>query len=250
MKKHKYRSYKYNLHQHLYENDSGRRLDYCNWLLREQVNDNNFVLKILFSDETRFTNNGMFNRNNTRYWAQENPRLLRQGNFQERFGFNVWAAIIGRRIIGPIFFDGALTGQRYLGFLRNEIHYEINNLPEDLKNNMYFQQDGAGPHNAIIVRDFLNETYGDRWIGTNGPVRWPPRSPDLTPLDFYLWGRIKDKVYSRQAPTTLEDLRDGVTRAFQEITNEELLNVARCTLNRAELCRAEDGRNFEHIIGH
>lgn len=249
LKKHKYRSYKYNLHQHLYENDSDRRLVYCNWLLRKQVDDNNFLSKILFSDETRFTNNGMFNRNNMRYWAQENPRLLRQGRFQDRFGFNVWAGIIGNRIIGPIFFYGSLTGERYLEFLQNEIQNEINNLPQDLKNNMYFHQDGAGPHNARIVRDYLNETYEERWIGTNGPVRWPPRSPDLNPLDFYLWGYIKDKVYSRP-PTTLADLRNRVTQAFQAIANDELRNVVRCTLNRTQLCVAENGYHFEHIIGH
>jgi hypothetical protein len=34
-----------------------------------------------------------------------------------------------------------------------------------------------------------------RWIGRGGPIAWPPRSPDLTPLDFFLWGYVKSIVY-------------------------------------------------------
>jgi hypothetical protein len=37
------------------------------------------------------------------------------------------------------------------------------------------------------VRDVLSNSYHDRWIGRGGPTAWPPRSPDLNPLDFYLW---------------------------------------------------------------
>ena len=49
---------------------------------------------------------------------------------------------------------------------------------------MYFQQNGAPPHNARIITDYLNDTFPHRWIGKNGAIRWPARSPDLTPLDL------------------------------------------------------------------
>lgn len=129
LKKYKYRSFKFQLHQHLYENDNNRRLEYCNQYLGKLADDWEFPYKILYSDESRFTNNGMFNKNNTRYWAKENPRLLRQGHFQERFGFNVWMGIIGTRLVGPIIFDGQLNGERYLSFLRNEIENFVDDLP-------------------------------------------------------------------------------------------------------------------------
>jgi hypothetical protein len=35
----------------------------------------------------------------------------------------------------------------------------------------------------------------DRWIGLGGPTAWPPRSPDFTPMDFFLWGHIKALIY-------------------------------------------------------
>ncbi|EZA51149.1 hypothetical protein X777_10422 [Ooceraea biroi] len=59
----------------------------------------------------------------------------------------------------------------------------------------WFQHDGAGPHYANIVRDYLNETFRNVWIGRGSRVRWPARSPDLTSPDFYLWGYLKDVVY-------------------------------------------------------
>ncbi|KAJ8938501.1 hypothetical protein NQ318_005165 [Aromia moschata] len=53
---------------------------------------------------------------------------------------------------------------------------------------------GLPPHNAKINTNWLNTTFSDM-IGTYGPIRWPARSPDLTSLDFWLWGYIQDQVY-------------------------------------------------------
>ena len=47
--------------------------------------------------------------------------------------------------------------------------------------------DGAPAHFSLVAREFLNATYEDRWIGRGGPHLWPARSPDLNPLDFFLW---------------------------------------------------------------
>jgi hypothetical protein len=40
------------------------------------------------------------------------------------------------------------------------------------------------------VRDVHSNSYHARWIGIGGPTAWPPRSPDFSPLDFYLWGHF------------------------------------------------------------
>ncbi|KAJ8941278.1 hypothetical protein NQ318_016943 [Aromia moschata] len=110
LKKHKFKPFKYQVHHHLYEADHQRRLEFCNWFMVQQRP--NLSRFILFSDESRFTNLGMFNKNNSRYWARENPHLFRQGAFQERFGVNVWMGVIGTRIVGPIFFENPLTADQ------------------------------------------------------------------------------------------------------------------------------------------
>ncbi|GFW49155.1 uncharacterized protein TNCV_3924621 [Trichonephila clavipes] len=52
---------------------------------------------------------------------------------------------------------------------------------------LWFQQDGAACHTARATIDLLKDTFGDRLISRFGPVNWPPRSCDLTPLDYFLW---------------------------------------------------------------
>lgn len=247
LKKHKYKSFKYQLHQHLYEDDGARRMIFCNWVLEKYGQDREFHKNILFSDESRFTNNGMFNRNNCRYWATENQHLVREGNFQERFGFNVWAGIKNNRIIGPIIFDGPLTGERYLEFLQNEIEDGIDNLPLAQQGQLYFQQDGAPPHNSRNVAAYLNNRFGEQWIGTNGPVRWPARSPDLTCIDFFLWAHLKNIVYSTAVYTRV-DLENRVRMAFDNISPTELQNVQDNFIKRIRKCRDQNGGHFEQLL--
>ena len=51
----------------------------------------------------------------------------------------------------------------------------------------------------------------------DGPTPWPPRSPDITPLDFFLWGYVKDKVFSTPVPD-ITNLKGRITDAFATIT--------------------------------
>lgn len=249
LKKHGYKSFKYQLHQHLYEGDFVRRLEYCNWFLEHNDADNSLANSILYSDESRFTNNGMFNRQNTRYWSTINEHRMMEGNFQEIFGVNVWAGIIGTRIVGPILFQGHLNAERYLGFLQHEIENFLEELPLEINNpHLYYQQDGAPAHNAIVVRNYLEERFGEHVISTHGPIRWPPRSPDLTPLDFFLWGHIKKIVY-RTPPTTLNILENRIRAAFASITPDMLRNVVENNVFRVRKCQEVEGQHFENLIG-
>jgi hypothetical protein len=98
----------------------------------------------------------------------------------------------------------------------------------NLQPTVIFQQDGAPPHWGRIVRDCLDATFPNRWPGRDGRLAWPPRSPDITPLDFFLWSYVKDKVYATKV-TWVEDpktrIRDVVTtinRGMLACTWEEL----------------------------
>ncbi|KZC14388.1 hypothetical protein WN55_07009 [Dufourea novaeangliae] len=71
---------------------------------------------------------------------------------------------------------------------------------------MWLQHDGCPAHYARRVRDALNELYPNQWIGRGALLSWPPRSPDLTPLDFFLWGALKNAVY-QEVPTTPENMK-------------------------------------------
>ncbi len=75
----------------------------------------------------------------------------------------------------------------------------------------YFQQEGARSHTAYTTMEFLQEFFDD------GLISWPARSPDLTPLDFFLWGYVKDNVFKHN-PATIAELKTLITEAVAEIT--------------------------------
>jgi hypothetical protein len=60
---------------------------------------------------------------------------------------------------------------------------------------LHFMHDGAPTHFSFIAHRYLNWKFPAWWIGRGGPIAWPPRSPDLSPQDFYLQGHLKSLVY-------------------------------------------------------
>jgi hypothetical protein len=179
---------------------------------------------ILWSDESRFHNNGIVNRHNCHYWSQDNPHWLKETNFQNIWGVNVWCGIINGQFIGPRFYEGTLTGQLHLEVLRDELFEFMEHAPLNIRQNMILQQDGAPPHNARIVTNHLNTAYPGRWFGNRSEgIRWPAsRSPDLTPLDFFLWPYLKERVYLNPL-NDVEDLKTRIRNERQRLNgNSEL----------------------------
>lgn len=95
LKKNKFRPYKPSIVQGLKENDFNRRLIFCHWFIQKCRDNQIFSNRVLWTDETRFTNCGIFNRHNHHHWSVENPHLTSQRRLQTRFGFNVWCGILG-----------------------------------------------------------------------------------------------------------------------------------------------------------
>ena len=77
-------------------------------------------------------------------------------------------------------------------------------IEEEDIGNIWFQQDGARCHTAEATLDVLCPVFEDRIIRCKADVVWPPRSCDLTPLDYYLWSAIKDKCYADK-PETIDN---------------------------------------------
>lgn len=227
--------------------DHNLRMEFCNWAIDRENNAPNFFQNVMFSDESSFTNTSMPNRRNLHFYSDTNPYFTRRIPNQRRWSINVWAACLGPYIIGPHFFEGSLTGVRYLDFLQNTLPELLENVPLNIRQNMWFQHDGAPAHSTLAVRNFLNNTYPGRWIGRGGPVSWPARSPDLTPLDFFVWGYVKGKVY-RQPPTTVVDMRNRIVAAFETITEGMMTDVYRSFLNRSQVCIQQGGGQFEHAL--
>ena len=74
-------------------------------------------------------------------------------------------------------------------------------IKEEDIGNIWFQQDGAECHTAEATLDVLGTVFEDRIISRRADVVWPPRSCNLTPLDYYLWGAVKNKSYADKPET-------------------------------------------------
>ncbi|GFV83324.1 uncharacterized protein TNCV_1900501 [Trichonephila clavipes] len=112
---------------------------------------------------------------------------------------------------------------------------------------MWFQHDGAPAHFSADVRSALDTAYPGRWIGRDGPVNWPARSPDLSCLDFFLWGYVKSLVYASPIDSD-EALVARIAVVAGEI--QEMPGIfasVRHSLRRCCLCN-EENRQIKMVL--
>ena len=117
----------------------------------------------------------------------------------------VWAGLIKDHIIGPLLHQWKCPGQVYLQLLQQRVWPGLQAIMGEEEEFVVFQHDGPSAHYETRVRAWLDGKLEDRWMGRGGPIPWPARSPDLSPLDFWLWS-YQNKVYAN-AVTTLDELR-------------------------------------------
>ncbi|GBM51825.1 hypothetical protein AVEN_226753-1 [Araneus ventricosus] len=108
---------------------------------------------------------------------------------------------------------------------------------------VWFQHDGAPAHKTSSVKQCLMEEFGEKISGYGGFQEWPPRSPDPTPMDFFLWGYLKQKVYATPPPT-LQELQRRITDACANVTPAMLHLVQREVQASVQMCIVADGEKF------
>ncbi|GFX97687.1 uncharacterized protein TNCV_3065741 [Trichonephila clavipes] len=175
---------------------------------------------------------------------------LTEKDFNLSETLTVWCALWAGGIIGPYFFKNdefhnvTVNGDRYRAMITNFFIPELNN--HDVQE-LWFQQDGVTCHTARATIDLLKDTFGDRLISRFGPVNWPPRSWDLTPLDYFLWGYVKLLVYADK-PQTLDHLEDNIRRVIADIRPQMLEKVIENWTSRLDYLRASRGSPMPEII--
>lgn len=140
-----------------------------------------------------------------------------------------------------------LDARAYREFLENELPILLEDVPLEARQRMIFQHDGAPAHFSRQTREILDRNFPDRWIGRAGPIVWPPRTPELNPLDYFVWGHIKAKVEHVRDGTEAE-VREAIVAAFNTITPDMVHRATRQIVRRAELCVQERGRHFEQLL--
>ncbi|GFV18540.1 DUF4817 domain-containing protein [Trichonephila clavipes] len=230
----------------IHQNDHQARRRLVEWVQNVIAVVLDFHKRILFSDEAHFWLNGYVNKQNCRIWSEANPQVYVETPLHPE-KLTVWCALWAGGIIGPYFFKNdeghnvTVNGDRYRAMITNFFIPELNNHHVQ---KLWFQQDGATYHTARATIDLLKDTFGDRLISRFGPVNWPPRSCDLTPLDYFLWGYVKSLVYADK-PQTLDHLEDNIRRVIADIRPQMLEKVIENWTSRLDYIRASRGRHTE-----
>uniref|UniRef100_T1I0V0 Tc1-like transposase DDE domain-containing protein n=1 Tax=Rhodnius prolixus TaxID=13249 RepID=T1I0V0_RHOPR len=151
-------------------------------------------------------------------------------------------------------------GDCLLGFARNNPHrlsgkgdilpVLLEDFPLQHRLDKYFQQDGCPAHNARVVRDYLDRNIHEKCLETHCPIQWPPRSLDLTQMDYFLWGYLKNKVYSNLNPVaSVHDLKRRITLACLDLDFVTLsAATSKAWESRVLACLTVDCAQFEQIL--
>ena len=238
--------YKIAMVQQVLPRDYAVRVTFCEQMI-DMMEDETVIL---MSDEAHFHLDGFVNKQNFRYWSDENPQQLHERPLHSA-KVTVWCAVSNKCVIGPYFFEeGGLTvtvnHERYLRMLESFFIPELRRKRLPITR-IWFQQDGATAHTAHAVMDYLKLKFRGRVISRFGDIAWPARSPDLSVCDYFLWGYLKSKVYVNR-PGTLDALKVAITQEIASIRTVLLEKVFNNFTSRLEECMVRDGQHLTDVI--
>ena len=248
----RYHPYQMIRRHELLARDHERRMAFSNWLLQRPPR---FVQDLVIGDEACFSLNSSLNTHNIRQYS---PRGQRPLNFSyekknSRQKVTVWVGLVGNgTLLGPYFLDQNVNGECYLNMINDQVVPTLDQMPRFARRRngqfrrLWWAQDGAPAHRRRIVTDRLHQLFGNRVISLNEEVEWPPRSPDLTPLDFFLWGHLKSRIFS-SPPANIEELRRRIVDETDVVRQDGNLIRRACQgmLRRAQLCIRRNGGHVE-----
>lgn len=230
--------------QQLQNDDQPKRLQFCESVLEKQTNDQNFISKFVFSDEACFHLNGSVNSHNTFIYNRENPHATVE-KLMKSAAIVCWAMVSPRIGIHFQILHSTMNGETYKEILTSTV---IPIFKERRNRDLIYQQDGAPAHFSREVRNVLEREIPHRWIGRGSSFPWPPRSPDLSVLDFWLWGDIRHKLYQQPVPQNLDDLANKLTGLLANVKTDIIAKSFQSFLRRCHLCVEQSGSHFEHLL--
>ena len=228
-----------------------RREERAAELLRRYL-DAASLRRVWFSDESIFTLNKRVNAQNDRVYGRH-PETRRRDVTPERIQVSSRSQG-GRVMVGGcvsvmgktslVFIDSSVRLNQYTYRDILEQHY-FPDIRAVCGSNWTFQQDGAPCHTAHSVVEFLEEAC-PAFIE---PEAWPPKSPDLNPLDFFVWSELERMVYRGQRIRTIEELKERLTACWDQLSQRLLARAVGAVPKRLQACVTAHGARFEHMLG-
>jgi hypothetical protein len=161
----------------------------------------------------------------------------------------VWVGLTRTGIVlGPHFVQGNLDTREYLRIIRYNVvqrDFPINDID---RNAMFWQQGGAPLHTSNATMQCLRGQFPGRVISKHGDWPWPPRSPDLTVCDFFLWGYLKHRIWNVPHDEQLNNsrqLREAIVTECHNIDQQIIQRSFDCMVTQATRCMNARGHAFQ-----
>lgn len=238
--------YKLLITQELKITDHALRKTFAETMLQKLEDGEIDLNNLLMSDEAHFELSGTVNKQNCRYWSEANPNIVVQKPLHSQ-RVTVWAGVARWGIVGPYFFTETINKERYIEMINEFLLPFLRRLRRVRRT--WFQQDGATCHTAKETIAVLKKAFGNRILSRNTNFAWPPRSPDLTAPDFFLWGFLKSRVYNTR-PRNLEELKTRISEEISQIDTPMLEKVFKNFEKRLKDCVSQNGGHLNEIIFH
>jgi len=101
------------------------------------------------------------------------------------------------------------------------------------------QHDGASVHTA-------RKTMEKEKIDFIEPDIWPPNSPDLNPVDYAVWGALKQRVYHGRKFKTVEELKQTIVTEWKNLSQRFIDSCINEWRRRLECVVKNGGGHIEH----
>ena len=226
---------------------SEKNKEFCRWFLDQE---DEFPQRIIWSDEKWFVMHPAPNTKNDVIWAPWNPEEEVECKRQGDTKVMAWCAMVDGRMLKVRWMvdeegrSASVNGDRYQSLLQDvwtEVRFRSS------QRLFWVMQDGARPHTTDINLNLLRDKFRGRVISRRSEHSWPPYSPDLNPLDFFVWGYLEDQV-KRIKPATVEELRAAVEDVASTVPEEMIRDAAQNFIKRCRACIEASGGHFEYFL--
>lgn len=170
------------------------------------------------------------------FWADTNPKAGGEVSFWESQNL----------LLGPHVFQGTLNGAKYWNFLLGDLPRILH---EERVGKESFTSKGGWCRGVILTRrPKLAEWKLSDLDRPRGTESWPARSTDLIPMDFFVWGLMKQEVHS--APVNSEDeLLNRINSGAVKFREARTYKATVAPIHkRSRACVRENGGYFENKL--
>lgn len=224
-----------------------KRLARCKQLLRRLTVSR--LKNTLFTDEKMFFIDPPVNSRNDCVWSAGRKRdvvaerLLRQrAKFSARVMVSAGVCFNGKSCLHFVPKTVKVNADFYQKQLLSALLLDGRRL---MQGDFVFQQDGAPAHTAANVQAYLKQHCPD-FIEKE---QWPPNSPDINPLDFYVWGAMLHRYEQLSPrPRDIEQLKVALQRIWDDLPLKEIQAAVLSVRKRLSACIKAEGGHFEHLL--